>query len=88
MANTARRMDQVDLGDSSRDVPILQVVFRGPENIPGPVWPSQRSPTPARRLSLVPNEASGWLGRLRATATIEGDITVPSSSLASWDALQ
>jgi len=29
-----------------------------------------------------------WLGSLRGTLTIAGDITVPSSSLAPWDALK
>ena len=28
----------------------------------------------------------GWLGSLRGTARIRGDITVPSSTLVRWDA--
>ena len=28
---------------------------------------------------------AGWLGSLRGTARIRGDITVPSSSLVRWD---
>jgi antitoxin (DNA-binding transcriptional repressor) of toxin-antitoxin stability system len=28
---------------------------------------------------------TGWLGALRGTARISGDITVPSSSLVTWD---
>jgi antitoxin (DNA-binding transcriptional repressor) of toxin-antitoxin stability system len=31
---------------------------------------------------------STWLGAMRGTATIVDDITVPSSELASWDALR
>jgi antitoxin (DNA-binding transcriptional repressor) of toxin-antitoxin stability system len=30
----------------------------------------------------------GWLGSLRGSATIAGDITAPSSTLARWDALE
>ena len=30
----------------------------------------------------------GWLGSLRGTAKIVGDITVPSSELASWDLMK
>ena len=30
----------------------------------------------------------GWLGGLRETARITGDITVPSSKLVKWDALK
>jgi antitoxin (DNA-binding transcriptional repressor) of toxin-antitoxin stability system len=30
----------------------------------------------------------GWLGSLRGTAKIVGDITVPSSTLVRWDALK
>lgn len=30
----------------------------------------------------------GWLGSMRGTARIAGDITVPSSTLARWDALK
>ena len=29
-----------------------------------------------------------WLGAMRGTATIVGDITVPTNELASWDALR
>ena len=29
-----------------------------------------------------------WLGAMRGTAKIVGDITVPSSELASWDGLR
>jgi antitoxin (DNA-binding transcriptional repressor) of toxin-antitoxin stability system len=29
-----------------------------------------------------------WLGDMRGTATIVGDITVPSSALVRWDALK
>jgi len=29
-----------------------------------------------------------WLGAMRGTARIVGDITAPSSELASWDALR
>lgn len=49
MTSTARRMDQVDLGDASREVPILQVVFRGPEGVQGPVWPSEPRRSLVRR---------------------------------------
>jgi prevent-host-death family protein len=31
---------------------------------------------------------STWLGAMRGTAKIVGDITAPSSELASWDALR
>jgi antitoxin (DNA-binding transcriptional repressor) of toxin-antitoxin stability system len=37
------------------------------------------APAPARK---------GWLGSMKGTAKIVGDITVPSSELASWDALR
>ncbi len=37
------------------------------------------APAPARR---------DWLGSMRATATIEGDITGPSGELVEWDALR
>ena len=30
----------------------------------------------------------GWLGSLRGTARIVGDITAPSSTLARWDVLE
>ena len=30
----------------------------------------------------------GWIGGLRETARITGDITVPSSKLVKWDALK
>ena len=30
----------------------------------------------------------GWLGSLRGTVRIVGDITAPSSTLAPWDALK
>ena len=30
----------------------------------------------------------GWLGSLRGTARITGDITAPSSTLAAWNALK
>jgi antitoxin (DNA-binding transcriptional repressor) of toxin-antitoxin stability system len=30
----------------------------------------------------------GWLGGLRGTARITGDITAPSSTLVRWDALK
>jgi len=30
----------------------------------------------------------GWLGGMRGTARITGDITVPSSTLVKWDALK
>lgn len=32
--------------------------------------------------------AQGWLGSMRGTAKIVGDISRPSSELAKWDALQ
>ena len=39
---------------------------------------------------IVPPSAgrrqSAWLGALRGTARITGDITVPSSTLVAWDA--
>ena len=31
---------------------------------------------------------AGWLGALRGTVRITGDITVPSSTLVDWDALK
>lgn len=30
----------------------------------------------------------GWLGAMRGTARITGDITVPTGTLAPWDALK
>ena len=32
--------------------------------------------------------APGWLGSLRGTARIVGDITAPSGTLVRWDALK
>lgn len=32
--------------------------------------------------------AAGWLGTMRGTAKITGDITVPSTKLAKWNALK
>jgi antitoxin (DNA-binding transcriptional repressor) of toxin-antitoxin stability system len=31
------------------------------------------------------NARAGWLGGLRGTAKVTGDITVPSSTLVDWD---
>ena len=37
----------------------------------------------------APDAASpAWLGAMRGTATIVGDITSPTSDLAAWDALR
>ena len=35
----------------------------------------------------VDRPKAGWLGAMRATARITGDITAPSSTLVDWDAL-
>jgi antitoxin (DNA-binding transcriptional repressor) of toxin-antitoxin stability system len=45
--------------------------------------------TPVADIVPPAPEASrpGWLGSLRGTARIVGDITVPSSTLVRWDSL-
>ena len=35
----------------------------------------------------VDRPKAGWLGAMRETARITGDITAPSSTLVDWDAL-
>jgi antitoxin (DNA-binding transcriptional repressor) of toxin-antitoxin stability system len=35
-----------------------------------------------------PSPSSGWLGSLRGTLEIQGDILAPSSDLVTWDALK